>query len=147
MVCLGNICRSPIAEGILRYKVKENGKDWIVDSAGTESYHVGEAPHKWSQKVCMEHGIDISSQIARRFTAEDFVKYDKIYALAHDVFNEIRSIGGKTADMSRVDYLLNELYAGGNRSVPDPYYGQEKDYEYVFSLIDETCEAIIRKYK
>jgi len=147
MVCLGNICRSPIAEGVLRHKAKQHNLNWTIHSAGTEPYHVGEAPHKSSQKVCKENGIDISELRARRFTAADFTRYDKIYAMAHDVYSNIRHIGGHHADMSKVDYFLNELYEGGNESVPDPWYGPEEGYMPVYELIDRTCDAIIEKYK
>ena len=87
MVCLGNICRSPLAEGILRHKAKEAGLNWQVDSAGTNGYHVGEAPHHLSQKVAKLNGIDICEQRARRFVKEDFDRYDKIYAMADDVID------------------------------------------------------------
>ncbi len=147
MVCLGNICRSPIAEGVLRQKVAENGLHWVVDSAGTESYHVGEAPNKFSQKVCREHGIDISAQRARRFTAADFQNYDKIYALADDIYQEIKRIGGKQAEMDKVDYFLNELHPGINESVTDPYYGPEQGFREVYDLIDQTCDAIIKNHR
>ena len=155
MVCLGNICRSPIAEGVLRHKVKQHGLNWVVESAGTESYHIGEAPHRFSQKICMAHGIDISEFRASKFTAEDFARFDKIYAFADDVHREIKRIGGKNADMSKVDYFLNELYNSPsarlritkNESVPDPYYGTEEGYKAVFDLISKTCEAIIINYK
>ncbi len=150
MVCLGNICRSPIAEGVMRHKVKQLGLNWIVESAGTESYHIGEAPHPFSQKICLAHGIDISGLRAARFTAADFDEYDKIYAMAHDVYNEIKRIGGKQADMGKVDYFLNELHRAGdykvalNASVPDPYYGPEEGYRKVFEIIDKTCDAILK---
>lgn len=147
MVCLGNICRSPIAEGVLRHKAKEHGLNWVIESAGTESYHIGEAPHRHSQKICMVNGIDISGLRAAKFTAKDFERYDRIYAFADDVYREIQRIGGRGADMSKVDYFLNELHGGGNRSVPDPYYGTEEGYKTVFDLIDKTCEAIVEKYK
>ena len=147
MVCLGNICRSPIAEGVLRHKVKHHGLDWVVESAATESYHIGEPPHRFSQKVCMEHGIDISHQRAREFTFGDFVAYDKIYAMATDVYREIETIGGKWADMSKVDYFMNELNPGKNEDVPDPYYGKEDGFEVVYKMIDHTCDAIIKNYK
>lgn len=147
MVCLGNICRSPIAEGVLKHKVREHGLDWTIHSAGTEPYHVGEAPHRFSQKVCLAKGIDISSQRARRFTFVDFDRYDKIYAMATDVYNEIRRIGGGNADMSNVDHFLNELERGCNASVPDPWYGTEEGYHTVYDMIDKTCEAIIAAYK
>ena len=100
MVCLGNICRSPIAEGVLQDKACKAGLTWCVESAGTNSYHIGEAPHPFSQKVANQNGIDISSQRARRFKAEDFDRYDKIYALAEDVMEEMKSIARKSLHTS-----------------------------------------------
>ncbi len=147
MVCLGNICRSPIAEGVLRYKAQQHGLNWIVDSAGTESYHVGEPPHRFSQKICAANGIDISYQRARQFVKADFKNYDLIYALAGDVYAEIGRIGGLQADMKKVYYFMNELNAGSNQSVPDPYYGAENGYETVYQLIDKTCDAIIANHR
>lgn len=147
MVCLGNICRSPIAEGVLKHKAQQKGLDWIVESAGTESCHVGEPPHRSSQKVCLMNGIDISDQRARRFTREDFNRYDKIYAMAQDVLEEIRHIGGGSrADMSKVSLFLNELEDNCNASVPDPWYGGEEGYIPVYEMIEATCDAIIAKY-
>ena len=146
MVCLGNICRSPIAEGVMRHKAEKNGLNWIIDSAGTESYHIGEAPHRHSQAICRANGIDISSQCARRFVAADFDKYDKIYAMANDVYREVQRIGGRGADMSRVEIFLNELEPGSNASVPDPWYGNEDGYVTVYDLINKTCDNIIRTY-
>lgn len=146
MVCLGNICRSPIAEGVLAHKAKQLGLDWVVDSAGTESYHVGEPPHRYSQKVCLNKGIDISAQRARRFTAKDFDRYDKIYAMAADVLEEIRKIGGRHADMSKASLFLNELEDNCDASVPDPWYGDESGYLPVYEMIEKTCDAIIEKY-
>lgn len=147
VVCLGNICRSPIAEGLLRHKVQQHGLNWQVDSAGINSYHTGEAPHRHSQKVCLMNGVDISGQRARRFSAADFERYDIIYAMADDVYEEIRRMGGKHADMDKVVYFLNELEPGSNGSVPDPWYGNEDGYLPVYELIDRTCDAIIEKYK
>jgi protein-tyrosine phosphatase len=147
MVCLGNICRSPIAEGIMRHKIKQHGLTWTVESAGTEAYHIGEAPHHFSQKICREHGIDISEFRASKFTADAFSDYDKIYAMAGDVYKEIKHIGGRNADMSKVDYFLNELHKGSNESVPDPWYGPEEGYKAVYQVIDKTCDAIIKNRK
>lgn len=146
MVCLGNICRSPIAEGVLRHKAELEGLQWTVDSAGTESYHIGEAPHRFSQAICLTNGIDISGQCARRFSAADFAKYDKIYAMADDVYREIERIGGNSAQMSKVDLFLNELNPGANESVPDPWYGTEDGYTTVFDMVSRTCDKIITKY-
>lgn len=120
---------------------------WVVESAGTESYHIGELPHRHSQKICMKHGIDISHFRAAKFTVDDFDRYDKIYAFADDVYREIKRTGGARADMSKVDFFLNELHEGSNASVPDPYYGAEEGYKTVYDMIDKTCDAIIKKYK
>ena len=146
MVCLGNICRSPLAEGILQDKAFKAGLTWSVESAGTNSYHIGEPPHPLSQKVARMHGIDISKQRARRFVAEDFEEYDKIYALAEDVMDDIHRIAGKKFDATKIDLLMNELYPGKNMGVPDPYYGTEADYHKAFKMINEVCDAIIEKY-
>jgi len=146
MVCLGNICRSPIAEGVLRHKIKEKGLNWTVESAGTEHYHIGEPPHQFSQKVCLAHGIDISDLRAAKFTGDDFDHYDIIYAMAEDVYLEIEQIGDKGADMHKVRYFLNELYENSNQSVPDPYGHPEKEFTLVYNMINETCDAIIAHY-
>lgn len=146
MVCLGNICRSPLAEGILRHKAKQAGLNWHIDSAGTERYHIGQAPHHLSQKVALLNGIDICNQKARQLTKEDFEKYDKIYAMAEDVLGEMKKIGKEKFIAEKTDLFLNELFPGQNHSVPDPWYGEEPGYHEVFNLISETCDAIVRKY-
>lgn len=145
MVCLGNICRSPMAEGILKQKVKQAGLDWTVDSAGTNGYHIGEPPHRLSQKVAKQYGIDISGQRARRFTAEDFLRFDKIYAMAEDVIEEMKWIAKKEYNLSKTELLMNELYPGSNMDVPDPWYGPEPGYHEVYALLDAACDAIIRR--
>ena len=147
MVCLGNICRSPLAEGILKHKVKAAGLNWKIDSAGTNGYHIGEAPHRLSQKVAKLNGIDICDQKARQFSKEDFNRYDKIFALADDVVDEIKWIAKEKYDPNKVDLLLNELHPGENLSVPDPWYGPEPGYHQVYKLIEAACDAIIRKYE
>ena len=147
MVCLGNICRSPLAEGILQHKALEKGLTWTIDSAGTNGYHVGEAPHRLSQKVALMHGIDIGKQRARRFVAEDFKRFDKIYAMAEDVVEEIRFIAKSAFDPAKVDLLMNELYPGKNMDVPDPWYGPEPGYHEVFEMIDKACDKIIERQR
>jgi protein-tyrosine phosphatase len=146
MVCLGNICRSPLAEGILKHKAEETGMDWFVDSAGTNGIHTGEAPHRLSQKVAKLNGIDISNQRSRQFRADDLDKFDKIYAMAGDVITEMKWIAGKKFLPHKVDLLLNELHPGMNLDVPDPWYGTEPGYHDVFRIIDKACENIIEKY-
>lgn len=146
MVCLGNICRSPLAEGILKDKVRKAGLNWIVESAGTNRYHTGEPPHPLSQKVALQNGIDISDQRARSFVREDIQQYDRIYALAGDVLEDIRSIAGVDFDATKVDLLLNEQFPNENKEVPDPYYGTEPGYHEVFAMINEVCDRILEKY-
>ena len=143
MLCLGNICRSPIAEGVLLAKAKANNLDWVVESAGTNGLHNGEAPHKLSQKVALKHGVDISLQKSRKFLATDFEKYDKIYVMAADVMNDAKKIAGKYFDENKIDYFLNELNEGKNDNVPDPWYGGEDGYDNVYEMIDRTCDAIV----
>ncbi len=146
MVCLGNICRSPIAEGLLRDRAGRYGLDWMVDSAGTNGYHTGKPPHRHSQEVCLRHGIDISEQRARRFEKKDLARYDKIYVMAGDVYRDVQQIAGKGADLSNVDFFLNELHPGTDRSVPDPWYGDKDGYLPVYKMIEQACDIIIRKY-
>lgn len=145
MVCLGNICRSPLAEGILKHKVKEAGLDWIVESAGTNGYHIGEAPHQLSQKVAKLNGIDICEQRSRRFVKEDMERYDKLYAMAEDVVEEMKLIAKEKWNPAKVDLLMNEVFPGKNMDVPDPWYGPEPGYQEVYKLIEEACERIIAK--
>lgn len=146
MVCLGNICRSPLAEGILQHKATKAGLDWTVDSAGTNGYHVGEAPHSLSQKVAKLNGIDICNQKARRFVKEDMDRYDKIYAMADDVLDDIKRIAREKYDSNKVNLFLNELHPGKNASVPDPWYGPEPGYHEVYKLIDKACDSIVSKF-
>ncbi len=146
MVCLGNICRSPLAEGILQEKARAAGLNWEIDSAGTNGYHVGEAPHHLSQKVARVRGIDISRQRARKFNADDFQRFDKIYAMAGDVMHEMRRIAGRHYDPSKVELLMNELHPGDNEDVPEPWYGPEPGYHEVYEMIDAAADRIVEKY-
>lgn len=146
LVCLGNICRSPLAEAILQDKAFKAGLNWSVESAGTNGYHTGEPPHALSQKVARLNGIDISKQKARDFAPVDFDRFDKIYAMAEDVIDDMRRIARKNFDENKVELLLNELFPGKNMEVPDPWYGPEAGFHQVYKILDEACEAIIKKY-
>ena len=147
MVCLGNICRSPLAEGILQHKAWQAGLKWKVESAGTGDWHAGEPPHQLSQKVAGMNGIDISGQQCRQFTKEDMLIFDKIYVMDENNYNDVRLMSGELWDEKKVDLFLNELYPGENRNVPDPWHGKEKNYHEVFELLNKTCDAVISKYK
>jgi len=126
---------------------REQGLAIEVASAGTESYHIGEAPHRFSQEVCRANGINISNQRAIRFTFRHFEEYDLIFAMADDVYHEISRIGRAKADMSKVAYFMNVLRPGGNESVPDPYYGGRDGFDEVFALIDEVCTCFVDNFK
>ena len=146
MVCLGNICRSPLAEGILQHKADALGLGWQVDSAGTSNYHIGEPPHKLSQKVAKLNGIDISAQCCRQFVKEDMQRYDRIYVMDSSNYNDVKRAAGNLWDEHKVELLLNELYPGENRNVPDPWYGEENGYHDVFAMVSKACDNIIKKY-
>jgi protein-tyrosine phosphatase len=146
MVCLGNICRSPLAEGVLQYKAFKAGLQWSVESAGTGAWHAGEHPHHLSIKVAKKNGIDISKQRARQFVKEDFITYDLIYVMDSSNYTDVKQIAGKLFDETKVDLLMNELYPGQNRNIPDPWFGKEDGYHTVFAMIDGACEKILAKY-
>lgn len=146
MVCLGNICRSPLAEGILRQKAAMAGFQCTLDSAGTNGFHTGEPPHHLSQKVARLHQVDISSQRARNFTKEDLKNFDVIYAMSADVIKDIQQIAGPSEHLHKVNLFLDELEPGMHQDVPDPWYGNEDGYHEVFDLISNTCDQIINKY-
>ncbi|MBX2935072.1 MAG: low molecular weight phosphotyrosine protein phosphatase [Ferruginibacter sp.] len=147
MVCLGNICRSPLAEGILQDMAIKAGLNWLVDSAGTNGYHTGEPPHHLSIKVAAKNGIDISKQISRKFTSADFDMFDIIYAMAEDVLDDMKRIAGNNFDSAKVRLFLDESFPGQQRDVPDPWYGPEKGYHEVYEIINNNCSNIIKKHK
>ena len=147
MVCLGNICRSPLAEGILQTKANAAKLNWTVDSAGTGNYHIGEPPHHLSQKVAKQNGVDITQQKCRQFTKTDMLNFDRIYVMDAENYRDVQRMSGQLWDASKTDLLLNELYPGQNKNVPDPWYGGIEDFKAVFTMIDAACEAIINKYR
>ena len=145
MVCLGNICRSPLAEGILQHKVNEAGLSWKVESAGTNSYHIGEPPHHLSQKVAQLNGINICDQRARRFKPSDLEEYDLLYAMSKDVIDDMKSMAGNNWQQEKVKLLMDELHPGQQKDVPDPWYGPEPGYHEVYKMIEAACDKILKK--
>jgi protein-tyrosine phosphatase len=143
MVCLGNICRSPIAEGVLKHKCLLAGLDWTIESAGTNGYHTGERPHPMSQMVSKLNGIDISDQRSRTFKATDFKDFDLLIPMAGDVMREMQYIARKEYDAQKVKLLLNYSFPETDLDVPDPWSRSEAAYHEVFSLIDHACDALI----
>lgn len=145
MVCLGNICRSPMADGLLRKKVKENGLNVIVDSAGTSSYHVGEAPDYRMRATAKKLGCPIDELRARQFSVNDFDDFDIIYAMDLSNYNNIVASARNENDSSKVRLVLNELYPNENRAVPDPYFGGEQGFIDVFNMLDEATDVVIKE--
>lgn len=143
MVCLGNICRSPLAEGILRKKLEErNVTNVIVDSAGTSNYHIGECPDTRSVKNARSHGVDIACLKARQFTPDDFDEFDYIYAMDTSNYGNILMLARNENDKRKVQMILNVLHPDSNMSVPDPYFGGEQGFENVFVMLDKACSII-----
>lgn len=145
MVCLGNICRSPLAEGIMQAQLMEKGLDATVDSAGTGNWHVGEPPHRDSQKIARLRGLDISAQRARQLKAEDFDRFDYIFFMDQQNAADAQRIAGRHWNHAKTALLLDVLPAAGTRDVPDPYFGGWKDFEIVFDMISEACAIIAQK--
>lgn len=147
MVCLGNICRSPMADGWLRHKAKEYDIDLLVDSAGTAGYHVGDKADARMCKWSKTYGVDIDDLRARQFTQEDFDRFDIIFAMDLSNKKNILHLARTAADEAKVHLYLNELYPNENREVPDPYYGGDSDFKHVIELLDEATEAFLKNYK
>lgn len=146
MVCLGNICRSPLAEGILRDKLSKKGLDWVVDSAGTGGWHVGSLPDRRSVDVARKYGIDITYQRARKFRSNDFDEFDIIFAMDTSNYLDIHRMALNDSERQKVKLILEEVLPGQKKSVPDPYY-DDNGFEEVFKMLDDACDVIIRKYQ
>lgn len=142
MVCLGNICRSPMAEGIMRAKIEKYKLDAEVDSAGFESIHTGDAPDFRAIRAMKQHGIDISGQRSRLFRESDFTNFDRIYVMDSGNFHDVKSKDKNGIQMQKVDYILNILNPGSNKPVPDPFYGGDQGFEKTYELLNSAIELI-----
>lgn len=143
MVCLGNICRSPIADGLLRHKVKLQKLDVIVDSAGTAGFHIGAAPDARMCATAKNRGISIDDLQARQFETADFDRFNIIYAMDESNQSDILKMARDDRDRAKVRLILNEIYPGENKSVPDPYYGGDQGFEDVYDMLDAATTKII----
>ncbi|MFV0564544.1 MAG: low molecular weight protein-tyrosine-phosphatase [Flavobacteriaceae bacterium] len=143
MVCLGNICRSPLAEGILRQKLPK--EQFAIDSAGTANYHIGRSPDSRSVAVAKKHGIDISTLKGRQFTLSDFNTFDHIYVMDESNYNNVTALAKTKTDKTKVKLILNETHPDKNFSVPDPYYGGSEGFENVYNMLNEACTSIANK--
>lgn len=147
MVCLGNICRSPLADGLLRRKVQENGLDVEVDSAGTSGYHRGQAPDARMTKTALERGTSIDFLRARPFFAADFGQFDVIYVMDKSNRSNVLNLVRNKKDAGKVRMILNEIHPGKDEEVPDPYFGGQEGFDHVYDLLDEATDRIIEKIK
>ncbi len=142
MVCLGNICRSPLAEGIMLKLIQENNINMRVDSAGTSDYHIGEAPDKRTIANAAKHSVDLTSLRARQFKISDFEKFDKIYVMDKSNLANVLALASNETQKAKVDLLLNASHPNQNLEVPDPYFGGEQGFEDVFQMVYKVCQHI-----
>ena len=147
MVCLGNICRSPMAQGILEDKIAKEKLKAEVDSAGTSDYHIGEAPDKRATKKCAEYDIDISHYRGRQFEKEDFDRFDRIFAMDESNYQNILELAHSQEQRNKVEMILNLNQNQQDISVPDPYFGGEEGFENVYHLLDIACNQLIEELK
>ena len=146
LVCLGNICRSPMAEGILRSKIEKAGLDIEVDSAGTANYHVGELPHKNTIKIAAENGLDIRDLKARQFQTRDFEEFYVIFFIDSYYYVDVMRLSKTDLHTSKIQYFLNELNEGTNVNVPDPWFGGYDGFQEVYRMLERTCDKIVEKF-
>lgn len=143
MVCLGNICRSPLAEGLLASKLPKD--QFFVDSAGTGNYHVGRQPDHRSVATAQKNGLDISEQKARQFTATDFETFDYIYVMDNSNYDDVVFLAKNETQKQKVELILNALFPGDNVDVPDPYYGLQNGFDMVYDMLDEATDIIAER--
>jgi len=147
MVCLGNICRSPLADGLLRAKVEEAGLSVDVDSAGTSGLHAGEAPDTRMRETARKFGYSIDALKSRQFTVDDFDTFDLIYVMDGSNYTNILSLARNKGDEDKVTLILDELHPGERMEVPDPYFGGDQGFIHVYELLNEATDRIINKLK
>lgn len=147
MVCLGNICRSPLAEGVMRKKLEDHHIEGFVDSCGFEAFHTGDPPDQRSISVARDHGVDISMLRARLFRQSDFDHFDRIYVMDRNNMMHVAERARNDKDLTKVDFIMNPAYPGSDMRVPDPYMGGRKDFEKVWEMVDLATDKIIDQIK
>jgi protein-tyrosine phosphatase len=143
MVCLGNICRSPLAEGILQSKLPAD--KFVVDSAGTGDWHTGQCPDHRSILAAKNRGVDISMQKARQIRKSDFKDFEHIFVMDSSNFKDVTKLAPTPQDKAKVMLMMDEIFPGQKVDVPDPYYGDAKDFDKVFDMLDEVCDVVAAK--
>ncbi|WPY97849.1 low molecular weight protein-tyrosine-phosphatase [Christiangramia sp. OXR-203] len=143
MVCLGNICRSPLAEGILKSKV--DPEKVFVDSAGTGDWHVDSEPDKRSIAIASKNGLNISQQRGRQFSKKDFQDFDHIFVMDNSNFKDVIAMAATDEERQKVHLILEEIFPSENVDVPDPYHGGDQGFENVYMMLDEATDELKRK--
>ncbi len=143
MVCLGNICRSPLAEGILQSKLPK--EKFFVDSAGTGDWHVGQGPDKRSVLTAKNRGLDISCQKARQLKQSDFTEFDHIFVMDASNYKDVTALAPNAEAKAKVQLMMDALYPGQNMDVPDPYWSEQDGFDKVYDMLDEACEIVAGK--
>lgn len=146
MVCLGNICRSPIAHGLLQHKAEKRGLRWTVDSAGTSDWHAGELPNINSIAVMKKHGIDITYQRSRPIVKQDLETFDIIYVMDASNYQNVKNMAVNSNEIAKIHLIMNEVNPGHNQPVPDPWGLTEKHYEEVYEMLDKATDKVIEKF-
>ena len=145
-VCLGNICRSPLAEGIMLKLISDKNLSIEIDSAGTSNFHAGETPDYRTLLNAKKHGVDLTPLKARQFSEKDFDDFDSIYVMDKSNMTNVLALAKNKEQEQKVELFLNTLFPNQNMEVPDPYFGGEEGFEHVFNLVYSACEKMIEKY-
>jgi protein-tyrosine phosphatase len=145
MVCLGNICRSPLADGLLLRKIKERNLNAVVDSAGTANYHIGKAPDHRMIKTAARYGTPIEFLRARQFNVKDFQNFDHILVMDQSNFKNVLALAKNAEERNKIKFLLDFMAPDQQLEVPDPYYGTQQDFDAVYELLDRATDALIQK--
>ncbi|MEX1191786.1 MAG: low molecular weight protein-tyrosine-phosphatase [Brumimicrobium sp.] len=147
MVCLGNICRSPMADGLLRKKIKEQGLNAEVDSAGTGDWHVGEAPDDRMRETGKKFGVPIDELRGRQFKVADYDNFDRIYVMDQSNYKNVLALARNQEDRDKVELILNVSNPGKDLEVPDPYFGGDEGFKNIFKMLDEATDFIVEEIK
>lgn len=139
MVCLGNICRSPLAHGVMEHLAHQNGLNWEIDSAGTGNWHIGAQPDRRSIAVARRHGIDISGQTCRQFEVADFERFDQILVMDYSNLNDVKALARNEEEHKKISLFLKD------KIVPDPYHDDDQ-FDLVYQMIMKRCKEFVEEY-
>ena len=146
-ICLENVCRSPVAEALLKKKFEENNIEGKVSSAGFESFMINEPVGDCVREMGTKHDLDLSESRARIFTTSDFDEYDIIYVMDTQNYRDVKDLARDESDLAKVDYLMNTVYPGRNKTVPNPFSDGKIDFDEVYEMLDKATDKIVEMAK